>query len=98
MFIALIFLLSGAGCFICVMKNDNLFWLFLSILIFSMIAFGECISNGDIAAEDNERYQTNNFDYGWYQIKALAKEYAKEDFEEFKVLFKALPDKMLPVA
>lgn len=47
--------------------------------------------------EDNENYQINNWDCGWYQIKALAKEYAKEDFEEFKVLYKKLSDKMLPM-
>lgn len=47
--------------------------------------------------EDNENYQINNWDCGWYQIKALAKEYAKEDFEEFKVLYKKLADKMLPM-
>ena len=47
--------------------------------------------------EDNENYQINNWDCGWYQIKALAKEYAKEDFEELKVLYKKLADKMLPM-
>lgn len=47
--------------------------------------------------EDNENYQINNWDCGWYQIKALAKEYAKDDFEEFKVLYKKLSDKMLPM-
>ena len=47
--------------------------------------------------EDNENYQINNWDCGWYQIKALAKEYAKDDFEEFKELYKRLSDKMLPM-
>lgn len=47
--------------------------------------------------EDNENYQICNFDCGWYQIKALAKEYAREDLEEFKVLYKKLADKMLPM-
>ena len=47
--------------------------------------------------EDNEKYQINNWDCGWYQIKALAKEYAKDDFEEFRTLFKALSDKMRPM-
>lgn len=47
--------------------------------------------------EDNENYQINNWDCGWYQIKALAKEYAKDDFEEFKALYKKLSDKMLPM-
>lgn len=47
--------------------------------------------------EDNENYQINNWDCGWYQIKALAKEYAKDDFEEFKSLYKKLGDKMRPM-
>lgn len=47
--------------------------------------------------EDNENYQINNWDCGWYQIKTLAKEYAKDDFEEFKTLYKKLSDKMLPM-
>lgn len=47
--------------------------------------------------EDNENYQINNWDCGWYQIKTLAKEYAKDDFEEFKTLYKKLSDKMRPM-
>lgn len=47
--------------------------------------------------EDNENYQINNWDCGWYQIKALAKEYTKDDFEEFKSLYKKLGDKMRPM-
>lgn len=47
--------------------------------------------------EDNENYQINNWDASFYQMKPLWKEYAKEDFEEFKVLYKKLADKMLPM-
>ena len=47
--------------------------------------------------EEHENYQINNFDCGWYQIKALAKEYAKDDLEQFKTLYKKLADKMLPM-
>ena len=47
--------------------------------------------------EDNENYQINNWDASFYQLKALWKEYAKEDFEEFKELYKKLSDKMLPM-
>ena len=47
--------------------------------------------------EEHENYQINNWDCGWYQIKALAKEYAKEDLEEFKTLYKKLSEKMLPM-
>ena len=47
--------------------------------------------------EEHENYQINTFDAGWYQIKALAKEYAKDDLEQFKELYKKLSDKMLPM-
>lgn len=47
--------------------------------------------------EDNENYQINNWDASYYQLKALWKEYAKDDFEEFKALYKKLSDKMLPM-
>lgn len=42
-------------------------------------------------------YQINNWDCGWYQIKALAKEYAKDDLNEFKELYKKLANKMKPM-
>ena len=47
--------------------------------------------------EDHPEYQINNWDCGFYQIKALAKEYAKDDLEEFKKLYKQLADKMRPM-
>lgn len=46
---------------------------------------------------EHPEYQINNWDCGWYQIKALAKEYAKDDLDEFKQLYKALSDKMRPM-
>lgn len=47
--------------------------------------------------EDNENYQINNWDASYYQMKPLWKEYAKDDFEEFKSLYKKLGDKMRPM-
>ena len=47
--------------------------------------------------EDNENYQINNWDASYYQMKPLWKEYLKEDFEEFRALYKKLSDKMLPM-
>lgn len=47
--------------------------------------------------EDNENYQINNWDTSYYQMKPLWKEYAKDDFEEFKSLYKKLGDKMRPM-
>lgn len=46
---------------------------------------------------EHPEYQIMNWDCGWYQIKALAKEYAKSDYEEFVKLFKALGSKMRPM-
>ena len=45
----------------------------------------------------NPEYQIMNWDCGWYQIKALAKEYGKNNLDEFNKLFKALADKMRPM-
>ena len=47
--------------------------------------------------EDNENYQINNWDASYYQMKPLWKEYAKDDFEEFKSFYKKLSDKMRPM-
>ena len=47
--------------------------------------------------EEHPEYQINNWDCGWYQIKALAKEYAKSDYDEFVKLYKKLADKMRPM-
>ena len=44
--------------------------------------------------QEHPEYQIMNWDCGWYQIKALAKEYAKSDYEEFVKLFKALGSKI----
>lgn len=46
---------------------------------------------------DHPEYQINNWDCGYYQQKALWKEYLPEQFNEFKTLFKALADKMRPM-
>ena len=46
---------------------------------------------------EHPEYQIMNWDCGWYQIKALAKEYAKSDYEEFVKLFKALGSKIRPM-
>lgn len=42
-------------------------------------------------------YQINNWDCGFYQVKAVAKKYKAELLKEFNVLYKALSDKMRPV-
>lgn len=46
---------------------------------------------------DNENYQINNFDCGFYQIKALCKEYLPNELKEFNELYKKLGDKMRPM-
>lgn len=47
--------------------------------------------------EEHPEYQILNWDCGWYQIKALAKEYAKKEMTEFDALYKSLADKMRPL-
>lgn len=47
--------------------------------------------------EEHPEYQVMNWDASYYQMKPLWKEYFKEDFEEFKTLYKKLSDKMLPM-
>lgn len=47
--------------------------------------------------EEHPEYQINNWDCGWYQIKALVKEYMPEDYKKFDELYKALGDKMRPM-
>lgn len=51
----------------------------------------------EIFNEEHPEYQINNWDCGFYQIKALAKEFAKDDLNEFKELYKKLADKMRPM-
>ena len=46
---------------------------------------------------EHPEYQIMNWDCGWYQIKALAKEYDKAEYEEFVKLYKALESKMRPM-
>lgn len=51
----------------------------------------------DLFDGGNPEYQIMNWDCGWYQIKALAKEYAKKDLDEFNALFEQLAEKMRPM-
>ena len=46
--------------------------------------------------ESHPEYQVNNWDAGWYQIKALLKEFMPNELEKFKILFDNLQDKMRP--
>lgn len=52
------------------------------------------MSRRKVFNEEHPEYQVNNFDCGWYQIKAMA---TKEELKEFKVLFDKLADKMRPM-
>ena len=47
--------------------------------------------------EEHPEYQINNWDCGWYQIKALVKEYMPNEYKEFNELYKKLADKMRPM-
>ena len=51
----------------------------------------------EMFSEEHPEYQLDKcWDAGWYQIKALLKEYMKDDLKEFQTLYKALADKMRP--
>lgn len=52
------------------------------------------MSRRKVYNEEHPEYQVNNWDCGWYQIKAMA---TKEELKEFKVLFDKLADKMRPM-
>jgi hypothetical protein len=52
------------------------------------------MSRRKVYNEEHPEYQINNWDCGWYQIKAMA---TKEELKEFKVLFDKLADKMRPM-
>lgn len=47
--------------------------------------------------QEHPEYQIMNWDCGWYQIKAVLKEYFAEDLKEFQELYKILADKMRPM-
>ncbi len=51
----------------------------------------------DIFNQEHPEYQVLNWDCGWYQIKAILKDYYKEDLEDFNTLYKTLADKMRPM-
>ena len=47
--------------------------------------------------QEHPEYQIMNWDCGWYQIKALLKEYFNDDLKEFQERYKILADKMRPM-
>lgn len=51
----------------------------------------------EMFSEEHPEYQLDKcWDAGFYQIKALLKEYMKDELKEFQTLYKALADKMRP--
>ena len=46
--------------------------------------------------QDHPEYCINAFDAGWYQIKAMLKQYMPGELKEFKELYKKLSEKLLP--
>ena len=47
--------------------------------------------------QEHPEYQIMNWDCGWYQIKAVLKEYFIDDLKDFQDLYKILADKMRPM-
>lgn len=46
---------------------------------------------------DHEEYQINNWDCGWYQIKAMLKEYMPNELKEFNDLYKEFANGLRPM-
>ena len=47
--------------------------------------------------DEHPEYQILNADCGWYQLRALIKEYIPNELKEFQKLYKDLSDKMRPM-
>lgn len=47
--------------------------------------------------DDNPDYQIQNWDCGWYQIKAVLKQYMPNELKEFRELYKNFAEKMKPM-
>lgn len=47
--------------------------------------------------DDNPDYQIQNWDCGWYQIKAVLKQYMPNELKEFRELYKRFAEKMKPM-
>lgn len=46
---------------------------------------------------EHPEYQVLNWDIGWYQVKAILKEYAKADLDKFRELYKKFGDELHPL-
>ena len=51
----------------------------------------------DIFNEENPKYQINNWDASWYQVKEILKLYMKEELKEFSEVYKLLENKIRPM-
>lgn len=47
--------------------------------------------------EEESKYQINNWDCGWYQIKAMLKMYMPDDLKAFQVKYKAFANRLRPL-
>lgn len=47
--------------------------------------------------DEHPEYQIMNWDCGWYQIKALLKQYLPDELSEFRELYRKLGDRMRPL-
>lgn len=73
-------------------SNESSLVLFLAMgMVFNTFMYREIFN-----AEYPE-YQVNNWDAGWYQIKAMAKQCCKDELTNFNDAFKVLSDKMRPM-
>ena len=46
---------------------------------------------------EHPEYQVNNWDIGWYQIKAICKQHLKDKYDEFRKEYLKLRDELRPL-
>jgi hypothetical protein len=67
------------------------------VLSFGMHIVTETFMFREVVNKDHPEYQINNWDAGFYQVKAMCKEYSPGLLKNFNAVFKKLSDKMRPM-
>ena len=69
----------------------------LDVLEFAKDLVRKSFKYRKIFNDDNQNYQINNWDAGWYQIKGLLKVYMKDELKAFREVYKKLSEKLRPM-
>ena len=69
----------------------------LDVLEFAKDLVRKSFKYRKIFNDDNQNYQINNWDAGWYQIKGVLKVYMKDELKAFREVYKKLSEKLRPM-